>query len=265
MREFSPEYLSRTRRGMWADTRDALRDLALDSRTRILEVGCGTGEFTAVLREESNARLVGLDADPELLAVAADTVADLQTTAGAAGRLPFPPDSFDLVVCQALLVNLPNPAATLREFTRVSSDLVAAVEPVNRDVSVESTVAAEAGLETEARAAFIAGAETGVDGDDVREWFDAADLAPRVRRYEHEKRIEPPYSEADLRGAAQKATAAALADHERELERSLGGEYDDLRRRWREMGREVVEQMRRDEYRRVERVPFDVSVASTTR
>jgi hypothetical protein len=36
--------------------------------------------------------------------------------------------------------------------------------------------------------------------------------------------------------------------------------YDDLRRRWREMGREVVDAIGDGEYERVERVPFDVTV-----
>jgi hypothetical protein len=36
--------------------------------------------------------------------------------------------------------------------------------------------------------------------------------------------------------------------------------YDDLRGRWREMGRAVVDAMGAGEYERVERVPFDVTV-----
>lgn len=268
MREFTPEYLSRTRRGMWDDSRAALTDLHLDTRERVLDVGCGTGEFTAVLRGETDATVVGLDADRSLLTVARDRFegserAGVGLVGGAAGRLPFPDDAFDLVVCQALLVNLPEPAAILREFARVSSELVAAVEPVNGEVSVSSTVETEAALEAEARAAFIDGADTGVGGDWIRDAFESAGVrGVGTRRYHHEKRIEPPYSESDVRGARRKATAAGLADHETELRRALGGGYDDLRRRWRAMGRSVVEQMGADSYRRVEVVPFDVVVGA---
>ncbi len=263
MREFTPEYLSRTRRGMWEDDRTALADLRFDSRTRVLDVGCGTGAFTAVLRAETDATVVGLDADRSLLARARERVEPAVSVAeGAATRLPFDDDAFDLVVCQALLVNVPEPAAVLREFTRVSSELVAAVEPVNEAVSVASTVDAEADLEARARAAFIAGAGTGVGGDGVHAAFAAAGFDdPAVRRYHHEKRIDPPYSAPDLRGARRKATAAGLADHETELRRALGEEYDELRRRWRAMGRSVVEQMGENRYERVEVVPFDVVVA----
>lgn len=275
MREFSPEYLDRTRRGMWADDREPLGDLQLSSRTRVLDVGCGTGEFTAVLREETDATVVGLDADPELLAVARDRfdageagsgvdASDERPTsfcAGDASRLPFRDDTFDLVVCQALLVNVGEPATFLREFARVSRDLIAAVEPVNDEVAVSSTVDSERRLERTAREAFITGARTGVGGSGVSGAFADLGVETSVRRYHHEKRIEPPYSEQDLRGARRKATADGLADHERELRRALSRDgYDELRTEWREMGREIVRQMREEAYRRVEVVPFDVTV-----
>jgi SAM-dependent methyltransferase len=274
MRQFSEDYLDRTRRGMWADTRQALTDLDLAGRKRILDVGCGTGELTAVLAEEApEATVVGVDADPELLAAARENLAGAATGdsssdrgvaffAGDATRLPFPDDSFDLVVCQALLVNLPDPTSVIREFARVSSELVAAIEPDNADVAVSSTVADEQELETTAREAFIDGVATDVTAEGVPTTFADAGLSDvSTRRYHHEKRVEPPYSEADLRGANRKATGAGLADHETELRSALSPDaYDTLRQRWREMGRDVVAQMREEEYRRVEVVPFDVTV-----
>lgn len=276
MREFSADYLDRTRRGMWADSRAALTDLDLAGRERVLDVGCGTGELTAVLAEEApDATVVGVDADTDLLAVARERVAGdrggpaapshddrVRFAAGDATRLPVPDDSFDLVVCQALLVNLPDPAAAIREFARVSSDRVAAVEPDNGDVAVSSTVETEASLSATARDAFVDGVRTDVTAAGVADTFAAVGLSEvTTRRYHHEKRVEPPYSEADLRDASRKASGAGLADHETELERALSpAAYDDLRRRWREMGRAVVAQMQTDDYRRVEVVPFDVTV-----
>ena len=268
MRQFSADYLDRTRRGMWADDRTALVDLSLSDHDHVLDVGCGTGELTAVLGEETDATVVGVDADTELLAAARARLADpdaptrFALAAGDATRLPFPTDSFDLVVCQALLVNLPDPAVALREFARVSRDLVAAVEPDNADVAVSSTVDSEAGLEREARGAFIDGVATDVTTQALSETFADAGLSDvRTRRYHHEKRVEPPYSEADLEGATRKATGAALASHETELRRALSdNSYDDLRQRWRAMGRAVVDQMRAETYERVEVVPFDVAV-----
>jgi len=265
VRRFSPEYLERTRRGLWEE-RSALDALALGERERVLDVGCGTGQLTRVLAEETppGATVVGCDADPELLAVARRETG-LPVVAGDATRLPFPDDAFDCVVCQALLINLPDPVAAVREFARVSEGVVAAVEPDNAAVTVDSTVPAESDLERRVRAAYLAGVDTDVAlGDRVRELFAAAGLSDlRTATRRHEKRVAPPYSEAALRSAARKASGEGLADHERELRAALSASaYDDLRAAWREMGRAVVDAMGEEEYERVEVVPFEVTVGS---
>lgn len=248
---------------MWDDSREALAPLALESRSRILDVGCGTGELSRVLAAESpsGAEVVGCDADSALLEVAADCV---PVVAGDAYELPFPDDAFDLVVCQALLINLPDPEAALAEFARVSSDLVAAVEPNNAAVSVDSSVDAEGDLERRARRAYLDGVETDVAlGADARAAFEATPLEVlETRRYDHVRTVEPPYDEGAVVAARRKATGAGLAD-DRETMLSGGlteGEYDDLRSEWRQMGRDVVEQMEAREYEREETVPFFVTV-----
>ncbi|MES3159987.1 MAG: methyltransferase domain-containing protein [Halorubrum sp.] len=301
MRQFSPEYLEHTREGMWDDGREALADLALASRQRVLDVGCGTGEFTAVLREESqpDADVIGVDADTDLLRFARGCESDpgsglpkrpdtdrtqdrnvhddragdgagprafagaLQCLAGDATRLPIADDAVDLAACQALLINLPDPAVGVRELVRVSTDLVAAVEPNNAEVAVSSTVDREADLEREARNAYLDGVDTNVAlGDRVPSLFTDAGLVDvRTRRYLHEKRTAPPYDEAALQAAARKASGAGLADHRAELRAALStAAYDDLRRRWRALGRDVIDAMRDGTYERVELVPFEVTV-----
>jgi SAM-dependent methyltransferase len=262
VRRFSADYLRRTRAGLWS-SREALDPLDLTSRDRILDVGCGTGELTRVLAAEAgdDCEVVGVDADPALLRVAREETG-LAAVAGDALCLPVRDDAVDLVTCQALLVNLPDPTAALREFRRVTADAVAAVEPDNADVAVESTVGREVALERRVREAFLDGVATDVaPGDRVVEAFEAAGLVDvRTRRHYHRKVIEPPYDEADLRDATRKATGAGLADHEAEIRRAVGEEYDDLRAAWREMGREVVDAMQAETYRRAEVVPFDVTV-----
>ncbi|ELY52564.1 class I SAM-dependent methyltransferase [Natronolimnohabitans innermongolicus] len=266
MREFSEEYLRRTREGMWDDSRAALEPLALDDHERILDVGCGTGELSRVLREEApdGATVVGCDADADLLEIAGSHDDPVPVVAGDALRLPFPDDSFDLVVCQALLINLPDPAAALAEFARVSTDRVAAVEPNNAAVEVDSTVDREDRLERRARTAYLEGVPTDVAlGADAREAFEEAGLEVlETRQYDHVRTVEPPYSEASLLAAQRKATGAGLAD---DRETMLSGtlteaEYDSLRSAWREMGRDVIEQMEARAYRREEAVPFFVTV-----
>jgi len=262
VRRFTAEYLRRTREGMWDGSRAALSALALPTRTRILDVGAGTGELSRVLAAESDAEVVCLDADPRLLGVARDETG-LPVVAGDATRLPFETDAFDLVVCQALLVNLPTPADALCEFARVSSDSVAAVEPDNAAVGVDSTVEREVELERRVRSAYLDGVATDVAlGDTLPALFERCGLRDvRTSRYHHDKRVEPPYDAGDVEDAKRKATGEGLDAHETELRRVLSADaYDALRREWRSMGRTVAEQMHAEEYHRAEVVPFDVVV-----
>ena len=276
MRRFSADYLEATRVGLWAD-RTALAPLSLPDRERVVDAGCGTGAFTRVLREETppDAVVVGVDADPALLTHAranensagdergTDPRAPTPVVAGDATRLPLRTGAADLVTAQALLVNLPDPAAAVREFARVSSALVATVEPDNASVGVDSTVEGEATLDRRARAAYRDGADTDLaPGDRVATLFEGAGLeVTATRRHHHEKRVEPPYDERAFRAARRKASGAALDEMGATLRRSLGDEaYADLRSAWREIGRATVEGMSEGTYRRVEVVPFDVTV-----
>jgi SAM-dependent methyltransferase len=246
---------------MWDDSRAALADLELGDRERVLDVGCGTGELTRVLAAESDAEVVGVDADPDLLAAAAHR----PVVRGDATRLPFGDDAVDLVVCQALLINLPDPAAAIEEFARVSTDLVAAVEPDNSRVAVTSTVDGEAELTARARAAYLDGVATDptLGGAPTRTLFEDTGLTDvATRRYDHEQVVAAPYDDDDLAAARRKATGEALADKRETL--LAGGldeeRYEQLRQDWRSMGRQAVEQMQAGEYRRTETIPFFVTV-----
>jgi SAM-dependent methyltransferase len=258
VRRFTAEYLDATREGMWADSRSALADLNLDSSERVLDVGAGTGELTAVLREETDGEVIAVDADPGLLAHAGPP-----RVAGDATRLPVRGDSVDLVVCQALLVNLPDPVAALSEFARVARERVAVIEPDNAAVTVDSTVGAESDLAERARRLYVDAAETDPAVGDASELFAAAGMeGATVRRYDHERTTAPPYSEQALEAARRKASGAGI-DSDRET--ILGGEttaeeFDALRERWRAMGRDAIEQIRDGEYERTETVPFYVTV-----
>lgn len=259
MRYFTPEYLRDTRRGLWED-RSALAPIVEGSPARILDVGAGTGEFTNVLREESKARVFVLDADASLLR--AGEVPD--AIQGFATQLPVGADAVDVAACQALLVNVPDPEAVLGEFVRVASDRIAAVEPDNGGVTIESTVEAESTLARRARSAYMAGLETDTRiGRDLRGRFEAVGAGDiSVTRVVHERRIEPPYDGNAVESARRKVTAKRLDDHrETMLAGGLSPEaFETLRDEWQAMGRSVVEQMRAETYSRRETVPFYVAV-----
>jgi len=258
VREFSAEYLETTREGMWEDSRDALAALQLEGRRRVLDVGAGTGELTRVLREAAPGSVVALDADAGLLGRVPPP-----RLAGDATRLPFPDGTFDLVVCQALLVNLPRPERTVEEFARVSRDAVATIEPDNGAVTVDSTVDAEPLLARRARELYLRGVGTDATLGDASRLFAAVGLGDvTVSRYDHERTIEPPYSETAFESARRKASGAGVdADRKTILSGPTSPEeFDELRQEWRAMGRTVVEQMQAGRYRHREVVPFYVTV-----
>ena len=100
---------------------------------RILEVGVGEGEVTARLAARwPNATFVGVDLpDPELAGHWGGK--RFSPLFGDIGRLPFPDDSFDLVLCIEVLEHVPYPELALAELDRVARrDLVASVprEPI---------------------------------------------------------------------------------------------------------------------------------------
>ena len=257
MRRFTAEYLETTREGMWENSREALSDLQLPTRQNVLDVGAGTGEFTRILREEVPGQVVALDADTDLLALV-----DGPRVAGDATRLPFPDGCFDLVVCQALLVNLPDPVPTIEEFARISRDCVAVVEPDNSAVSIESTVEREPSLARRARTLYLRGVETNAALGTARGLFEEAGLEDvTVRRYDHVRAIEPSYSEQALESARRKASGAGLeSDRQTILAADITPEeFDTLREDWRAMGREVITQMGEEAYCQREVVPFYVT------
>ena len=256
MRRFDAEYLRETRRGMWADSREALADLELGDCERVVDVGCGEGALTRVLREECPGEVVGCDRDARLLAGLAGPA-----VRGDAYRLPFADGSVDLVACQALLINLSDPGRAVREFARVAADRVACIEPDNSAVGIESTVEAEADLARRARERYLAGADTdvalGADAADVLREAGLSDV--RTRRYEQTLVVEPPYAESDVEAVGRRASGAGL----RERRATMAGTeeaLDSLRAEWREMGRAAAEQLAGGAYRREETVPFYVVV-----
>ena len=87
----------------------------------VLEIGCGTGHFSAYF-EELGAKVTGLDTSPDILRVAKERFGDLKINfeAGEAYSLPFPDSSFDLVAMITVLEFISNPERALEEAFRVS-------------------------------------------------------------------------------------------------------------------------------------------------
>ncbi len=88
---------------------------------RILDLGCGTGIVARLLRERlgGGARITGVDASAEMIAMARTLAPELEWREGNAMQLPFADASFELVVAQQMLQFVPDRAAALREIRRV--------------------------------------------------------------------------------------------------------------------------------------------------
>ena len=91
----------------------------------ILEVGCGYGKQLRAIREHLDVPMVGLDFSPTQIAKARvylRSCPEIHVFVGSGDRLPFPDDSFDLVLTSAVILHNPPEVAEAirREVVRVS-------------------------------------------------------------------------------------------------------------------------------------------------
>ena len=97
----------------------AMLDAACVTRgMRVLDVCCGPAMLSAGALERG-AEATGLDFSLEAVELARNLVANGHFERGDAQALPYPPESFDAVLCGYGLMHLPEPAAALREMLRV--------------------------------------------------------------------------------------------------------------------------------------------------
>lgn len=103
----------------WRNAFDVVvREADLRGR-RILDLGCGTGRLAAALADQGIARVWGVDASPEMLAVAREKLpASVGLKEGRAEQLPFRDEWFDRVVMW-LVAHLVDRPAAFREVARV--------------------------------------------------------------------------------------------------------------------------------------------------
>lgn len=85
------------------------RHAAITGRTRLLDVGCGTGGFLDLARRRRGARVAGVELDAALAARAA--ARGLEVTAGDFADVPA--GDFDVVTMFQVLEHLPDPRAAL--------------------------------------------------------------------------------------------------------------------------------------------------------
>jgi ubiquinone/menaquinone biosynthesis C-methylase UbiE len=105
-----------------ATTRETLARLpALKPQDRVLDVGCGTGELLArIAAKYPSARLAGIDPVAEMLEVAREKLSEkVDLRVAWADDLPWPDDSFDLVISCNMFHYITHPVPAVQEMTRV--------------------------------------------------------------------------------------------------------------------------------------------------
>jgi SAM-dependent methyltransferase len=111
----------------WADVQEmqvrpmyesALEAIGVGAGTRVLDVGCGAGG-ALVLAADRGAEPSGLDATPELLAIARERLPGADLREGDIEELPWPEASFDAVTGFNSFQFAGNPVGALAEARRV--------------------------------------------------------------------------------------------------------------------------------------------------
>src|SRR4051812_27780665 len=75
---------------------DALRHVALEPGSLVLDIGCGAGAFLRLVADRGG-KPFGLDASEELVELARRRVPDADVRVGDMESLPYADDTFDLV------------------------------------------------------------------------------------------------------------------------------------------------------------------------
>jgi SAM-dependent methyltransferase len=105
--------------GQWAPKVADAAGIQRDDR--VLDVACGTGILAREVASRIGppGRVVGVDANPGMLAVARRLAPAVEWHEGTAESLPFPDESFDAVVCQFGLMFFSDRHQASREMLRV--------------------------------------------------------------------------------------------------------------------------------------------------
>ena len=90
----------------------------LPAGARVVDLGCGSGAFTDVLRRRGYS-CAGVDLSPKLIAIARSKFPNIEFIEGDVEHLPFTDGSFDGVLLSGLIHHLPDPSRCATEVLRI--------------------------------------------------------------------------------------------------------------------------------------------------
>ena len=92
---------------------------AIQPSSRVLEVGCGTGNYVHALQDHCGCACWGIDPSQEMLHIAGSQGGSVQFGQGSAEEIDLPPTSFDLVYSVDVIHHVTDRPAYYREAYRV--------------------------------------------------------------------------------------------------------------------------------------------------
>jgi ubiquinone/menaquinone biosynthesis C-methylase UbiE len=112
--------------GGWKGTNRLIEFLNINEmkKPKILEVGCSTGYITRYIAKRFECEIIGIDLGEFVLELAREETQKLNLPnvnfqTGNVENLPFPDNSFDIVIGEAVTALVPNPIKVLKEYKRV--------------------------------------------------------------------------------------------------------------------------------------------------
>jgi SAM-dependent methyltransferase len=98
---------------------DLIREAGLRAGSRVLDVGCGTGNYARALQEATSCAISGVEPSGQMRQRAESAATWTALVAGSAETLPFPDDTFDLVYSTDVIHHVGDRDAFFAEAARV--------------------------------------------------------------------------------------------------------------------------------------------------
>jgi SAM-dependent methyltransferase len=116
---------------------DLIREAGLHAGSRVLDVGCGTGNYARALQEATGCAISGVEPSDQMRLRAEGAATWTALVAGAAESLPFPDDSFDLVYSTDVIHHIGDRDAYFAEAARVLAPggLITTVTDSRQDIA----------------------------------------------------------------------------------------------------------------------------------
>ena len=96
-----------------------LQEFEIDRKTRVLDVGCGTGNYTDLLQKVTQGEVYGVEPSEGMLDKAKAKQSKVVFKQGTAEELPFEDEFFDFVYMTDVIHHVPEIGAMFAEINRV--------------------------------------------------------------------------------------------------------------------------------------------------